>query len=149
MSQTRPDMVGATAMRGGARGPAQRPLSPHVQVWRWHVTMAGSIMHRFSGIGLYAGFLIGAVWALCLASGRETYERFTAFMGSPVGLVILFLLTLAVWYHTANGIRHLTWDAGKGINPRLADMTGIAVMIFAVVATAAVWFVAYRLGVFA
>jgi succinate dehydrogenase / fumarate reductase cytochrome b subunit len=85
MSQTRPDMQGATAVRGGPRGPAQRPLSPHTQIWRWHVTMAASIMHRFSGIGLYAGFLIGAVWAVALASGRERYEQFTAVMGSPVG----------------------------------------------------------------
>ena len=146
MSQTRPDMVGATAVRGGARGPAQRPLSPHTQIWRWHVTMAGSIMHRFSGIGLYAGFLIGAVWALCLASGPGTYERFTAVMGSVVGLVVLFLLTLAVWYHTANGIRHLVWDAGRGYHPRTANQTAWAVIAFTILASVLTWVAAYQIG---
>lgn len=145
MSQTRADAVGDTAIRAG-RTPAQRPLSPHTSIWRWHVTMAGSIMHRFSGIGLYGGFLIGAVWALCLASGRDSYAQFEAAMGSPLGLAVLVLLTLAAWYHTANGIRHLVWDAGRGYHPRTANQTAWAVIAFTVLASILTWLAAAQVG---
>lgn len=146
MSQTRADMQGDAKVRGAVRGPAERPLSPHTQVWRWHVTMAASILTRFSGIGLYGGFLIGAIWAVCLASGPEAYARFESVMGSPPGLVVLFLLTLAVWYHTAAGIRHLVFDAGRGYHPRTANQTAWAVIVFTVLASVLTWVVAIQIG---
>jgi succinate dehydrogenase / fumarate reductase, cytochrome b subunit len=149
MVQVKADMQGPQGSTSPARTPAARPLSPHLQVWRWHITMWGSILHRMSGVALYFGAFVAAAWAIALASGPEWYGRVMSWLAHPLGRLVLLGLTLAYFYHLGNGVRHLTWDAGKGVNPRLADMTGLAAMLFAVVATAAVWFVAYRLGVFA
>jgi succinate dehydrogenase / fumarate reductase cytochrome b subunit len=146
MSQTRADMQGDAKVRGGVRGPAMRPLSPHTQIWRWHVTMSASIMTRFSGIGLYGGFLIAAIWAVALASGPGAYADFLAIMGSVPGKVILFLLTLATWYHTAAGVRHLVFDAGRGYHPRTANQTAWAVIAFTVLASILTWVAAAQVG---
>jgi succinate dehydrogenase / fumarate reductase cytochrome b subunit len=108
--------------------------------------MAGSILHRMTGVALYFGAFIAAAWAYALASGEESYRFMMGLLGSPLGVLVLFGLTLAYFYHFANGIRHLIWDAGKGLNPKLADMTGLAAMVFAVVATGAVFVVAYIVG---
>lgn len=146
MPQVTADLQSGTATDSAARTPASRPLSPHVQVWRWHVTMLGSILHRMTGVALYFGAFIAAGWAWALASGREAYGDYMALLGSPLGLLVLLGLSLAYFYHLGNGVRHLIWDMGKGLNPKLADMTGLAAMAFAVVATAAVWAVAWRIG---
>ena len=146
MVQVKADLQGATAQTSAARTPAVRPLSPHVQVWRWHITMAASILHRMSGVALYFGAFIAAGWALALASGPEWYGRVMDWLAHPLGRLVLLGLTLAYFYHLGNGVRHLVWDAGKGLNPKLADMTGLAAMVFAVAATAAVWAVAYLTG---
>ena len=146
MPQVKADMQGATAEGSAARTPAVRPLSPHAQIWRWHITMVGSILHRITGIGLYFAAFIAAGWALALASGPAWYGRLMGWLAHPLGRLVLLAITLGFFYHLANGVRHLTWDAGKGLNPKLADMTGLAVMVFAVVATAAVWWVALAVG---
>ena len=143
MGQVKADMQGAQATGSSARTPADRPLSPHLQVWRWHVTMLGSILHRVSGVALYFGAFIIAGWAVSLAYGPETYADYMALTGSWFGKLVLLGLTGAAFYHLANGIRHLVWDAGRGLNPKQADMTGIAVIVFAVLATAATWYVAF------
>ena len=147
MSQVKADMQGAQATGSPARGPAERPLSPHLQVWRWHVTMLGSILHRISGVALYFGAFIVAAWAISLAYGPEAYADYMGFMSSWLGRLVLLGMTGAGFYHLANGIRHLVWDTGRGLNPKLADMTGIAVIVFAVLASAATWFVAYAADV--
>ena len=147
MSQVKADMQGAQATGSTARSPAERPLSPHLQVWRWHVTMLGSILHRISGVALYFGAFIVAAWAISLAYGPEAYADYMGFMSSWLGRLVLLGMTGAAFYHLANGIRHLVWDTGRGLNPKLADMTGIAVIVFAVLATAATWFVAYAADV--
>jgi succinate dehydrogenase / fumarate reductase cytochrome b subunit len=85
-------------------------------------------------------------WAIALASGPDAYAIFKTLVGSPVGKVGLFLLTLSVFYHLANGLRHLAWDAGYGFNVKTADLTGIAAMVFAIVAAAIVWFLAALTG---
>ena len=146
MGQVKADMQGASAPSSAARTPAVRPLSPHLQVWRWHITMLGSILHRITGVGLYFGAFIAAGWALALASGPEWYGRVMQWLAHPLGRLVLVGLTLAFFFHLANGVRHLVFDAGKGLNPKLADMTGLAVMVFAVLATVAVWWVALAIG---
>ena len=133
-------------MAEAAKGMRPRPLSPHLQVWRWHITMAGSILHRATGVALYGGALILMLWALSLASGPDAYATFKAVAGSIPGKIVLFFITLSVFFHLANGIRHLAWDAGYGFNPKTADLTGIAAMAFAIVAAAAVWFLAAMTG---
>jgi succinate dehydrogenase / fumarate reductase cytochrome b subunit len=127
-------------------GPAARPLSPHLQVWRWHVTMLCSILHRATGIALYVGALILAGWVLALASGPAAYEHYRVLLGSPLGKLVLFGLTVSVFYHLAAGIRHLVWDVGLGFNPKLADQTGAAAIAFGVVAAIVVWILAALMG---
>jgi succinate dehydrogenase / fumarate reductase cytochrome b subunit len=127
-------------------GARPRPLSPHVQVWRWHLTMLTSILHRATGVGLYVGALIGAGWALALASGPDAYASYMGLLASPLGRLVLFGLTVALFYHLANGIRHLTWDAGKGFAVKTANFSGVLVIAFALVASAVVWFIALSIG---
>lgn len=129
-----------------SRGPRERPLSPHLQVWRWHVTMLTSILHRVTGVGLYAGALVLAVWAICLAAGSEPYHAFMQVMASPIGRLFLFGETVALFYHLANGVRHLVWDAGEGFEIKTADFTGIVAIAFGVAAAVAVWVIAYLTG---
>ena len=126
--------------------PRERPLSPHTTIWRWHLTMATSILHRASGCALYGGGLILAIWAMTLAAGPEAYGTFKAVMGSFPGKIVMFGLTLATFYHLAKGIQHLIWDAGHGYNLKTATMGAIATIAFAVAATLAVWIIAAMTG---
>ena len=125
------------------RGPQDRPMSPHLQVWRWHVTMATSILHRATGMALYVGALIAAGWFIALAAGPDAFDGYRAFLGSPIGYLILFGLSFSLFYHLANGIRHLVWDTGKGFEIKTADMSGWAVIVFAIVATVLIWVIAF------
>ncbi len=117
----------------------QRPLSPHLQVWRWHLTMLTSILHRASGLALYGGALVLAGWVVALAGGPDLFDAYRGLLGSPPGKGILFAVTLAIFYHLANGIRHLVWDCGHGFDVKAANATALAVMVFAVAASVAVW----------
>jgi len=124
----------------------ERPLSPHLQVWRWHVTMLTSILHRASGVALYAGALILAGWALALASGPDAYGMYQGLLGSILGRIVLFGLTLATTYHLANGIRHLVWDTGRGLDIKVADASGVLVLVFTVAASVALWLFIWMAG---
>jgi succinate dehydrogenase / fumarate reductase, cytochrome b subunit len=126
--------------------PRERPLSPHLQVWRWHITMATSILHRASGVALYGGALILAVWAVALASGPEAYYQVMACLGSPLGKLAMFGLTAAIFYHLGSGVRHLVWDTGRGLAPAQANASSVGVIAFAAAATLAVWTIAYMIG---
>jgi succinate dehydrogenase / fumarate reductase cytochrome b subunit len=117
----------------------ERPLSPHMEIWRWHITMLSSILHRATGVALYVGALIAAYWALALASGPVGYENFLALIGSPLGKLVLFGLTVSIFYHLANGVRHLFWDSGEGFTPATANLTAAAAITFAVVVSVFIW----------
>jgi succinate dehydrogenase / fumarate reductase cytochrome b subunit len=121
-------------------------MSPHLSVWRWHITMATSIAHRATGVALYVGALIAAAWAVCLAVGPDAYAGFKALMGSPIGLIVMFGLTLSAFYHLANGIRHLVWDAGHGLDVKSANASAVFVFAFTAVATISVWVIAAMTG---
>ena len=129
-----------------AGGTGSRPLSPHLQVWRWHLTLAASIMHRATGMALYGGAFIAAGWAVSLAMGEHTFNGYRALLGSPLGLFVLIGLTFSAFYHLANGVRHLVWDSGLGFEPRLATTTAAAVFAFGAVATIVVWAVIFLHG---
>ena len=133
-------------MSDAAKAPRERPMSPHLQVWRWHITMATSILHRATGVALYVGALIAAAWAVSLAQGPEAYATFKSVLGSPLGKVVMFGLTLSYFYHLANGIRHLVWDAGHGLDVKSANATAVVVFAFAAAATIAVWWIAAMTG---
>lgn len=127
-------------------GVRERPLSPHLQVWRWHATMAGSILHRGSLVALYVGALILVGWLLALAAGPGAYEAYKGLLGSPLGKLVLFGLTFALFFNMSSMVRHMIWDVGKGFQPRFADTMTIASFVFAAVATIAVWLIAASTG---
>lgn len=120
----------------------KRPMSPHMQVWRWHITMLGSILHRATGIANYVGAILIVAWLAATASGYEAYDMFAALAGSILGQLVLFGFTLSVCYHLLNGVRHLFWDVGVGFTPKLASLTGIIVIAASVVLAVAVWILA-------
>ncbi|MEM9684314.1 MAG: succinate dehydrogenase, cytochrome b556 subunit [Pseudomonadota bacterium] len=120
-----------------------RPLSPHIQVYRWQWTMLLSITHRATGIALAFGALLLVCWLLAVASGPAAFDELNAFLGSWFGRLILFGWTWALMYHLANGIRHLFWDAGLGLELEAAQASGYAAAIVSVVATVVIWVVAY------
>ena len=123
-----------------------RPLSPHLQVWRWHVTMAASILNRMTGGALSVGAVVVFAWLAALAIGPEAYALFTGWMSTPIGLFVWFGLTLALCLHLAGGIRHLIWDAGRGLSPKTADALSRASMIGGVVMALAFWAVLFASG---
>lgn len=92
----------------------QRPLSPHLQIYKWQVQMVTSILHRATGIALAVGTLV-AVWGLVsLAAGEDAFNQFKACAGSPLGIILLIGWTWALFFHLCNGVRHLVQDAGAG-----------------------------------
>lgn len=116
-----------------------RPLSPHLQIWRWHVTMLASILNRFTGGALSVGSVLIALWLMALAFGPDAYATFTGWMSSPLGLFVWFGLTLALCLHLTGGIRHLIWDAGRGLSPKAADALSWASIIGGILIAVGFW----------
>jgi succinate dehydrogenase / fumarate reductase cytochrome b subunit len=119
----------------------RRPLSPHLQVYRWGISNSLSILHRATGVFLSLGILVLSCWLISIATGPDAYAGIASFYGNP-----LFRLLFAGWafcffYHLGNGIRHLFWDAGYGFERSSIQASGIAVVVFAVVATAVYAFI--------
>lgn len=119
-----------------------RPLSPHLQVYKPQLTSMLSIMHRGTGIALAVGTLMLSCWILSLASGPAAYDEFAGFAGSWFGQFLLLGWTFSLFYHLANGIRHLLWDAGWGLDIDAAYTSGYMVIAASVVLTVATWFIA-------
>ncbi len=104
----------------------QKPLSPHLQIWRWTPTMAASITHRATGVALYAGTLLLAVWSFALAAGAQVFAPVGALLASPFGIMVLSGYAWALLFHAFNGLRHLYWDQGRGLDVKSARATAIA-----------------------
>ncbi|GMW05474.1 MAG: succinate dehydrogenase, cytochrome b556 subunit [Gammaproteobacteria bacterium] len=121
-------------------GQSNRPLSPHLSVFRWQITNTLSILHRLTGVALTLGALVFTFWLVALAAGPDAFLDFVDVLGSPPGVVLLFGWTYCFFYHLANGIRHLFWDAGQGFEMVQARRSGIAVVAASVVLTLAFWF---------
>lgn len=120
----------------------QRPLSPHLQVYRWQITMVMSILHRATGIVLTLGAFAFASWLLAMAAGGEPALRAAECLGSPLGRLALFGFTVCLVYHLLNGIRHLMWDAGWGFEIPEVYKSGYTVAALTVVFTALIWWAA-------
>lgn len=118
-----------------------RPISPHLQIYRWYVVMATSILHRATGIALACGLLLMTWWLLALASGPEAFATVQWWMRNPLGWLVLFGYSLALFYHLANGIRHLVWDAGYGFDKAVARQSGLFVIGLAGGLTILTWIV--------
>lgn len=121
----------------------ERPLSPHLQIYRWPVTMATSILHRATGVGLGFGTLLLGWWLLAAAAGPDYYAMVQACLGSWIGRLILLGFSWALFYHLLNGIRHLFWDVGHGYSIPVANRSGWAVIVGSVVLTVLAWILAY------
>jgi succinate dehydrogenase / fumarate reductase cytochrome b subunit len=106
-----------------------RPLSPHLQVYRPMYTMVLSITHRATGLALAVALAVLAGWLLALASGPAAYARVRAILGSPLGFLLLAGFVLAFWYHFCNGLRHLHWDIGRGLEKSSARRSGAVVVV--------------------
>jgi len=106
-----------------------RPLSPHLQVYRPMYTMVLSITHRATGVAMAFGLVLLAGWLLALAAGPAAYARARALGASPFGFLVLAGFVLAFWYHCCNGLRHLNWDTGRGLEKASARRSGAVVVI--------------------
>lgn len=120
----------------------ERPLSPHLQVYRWPLSMALSILHRASGIALAVGSIVLVWWLMAVAAGGDHYQRFVDCIGSPLGQLAMFGWTLAMMFHLLSGLRHLMWDSGWGFERERSQMTGWMVVVGSLVLTAVVWLLA-------
>ncbi len=128
--------------------PNVRPLSPHLQVYRWQIQMATSILHRATGVILVVGSLLIAAGLISLAAGPEAWACVSSAAGSWFGLLVLFGWTWALAYHWINGVRHLLQDGGLGYSIEQFVRNGWISVIGSLLLTAAVWaFVIARGGI--
>ena len=125
---------------------AERPLSPHLQVYRPQLTSVLSILHRITGVALAVGTLLLVWWLAAAASGADAFGTAQGLIGSVIGRLLLFGWTFALFYHLANGIRHLFWDAGYGYELTAAYRSGWLVVAAAAGLTVIVWLIAYASG---
>lgn len=116
-----------------------RPLSPHLQIWRFHLTMWGSILNRGAAVALSVGAVFVVGWIAAAALGPDAYARFAQCMGSPLGLLIWFGVTCAGAYHLTAGVRHLIWDSGAGLTPKAATNLTLASIVAALVLAVGFW----------
>jgi len=110
-----------------------RPLSPHLTIYRWPLTMMTSITHRVTGVGLSVGAVVLAWWLVSVSNGPEGWESFHAVSDTPIGLLVLFGLIWSLVYHFLNGIRHLAWDLGFGFNKKIAERNSLIVLLLSVI----------------
>lgn len=122
-----------------AGGKRPRPLSPHLQIYRLPMTALSSITHRATGVALSVGTILLVCWLVAAANGPAAFANVSAFLKSPIGLLVLFGWTLALFYHLGNGVRHLFWDAGFGFEIVKAEKSAYAVIVFAICATLIAW----------
>lgn len=127
-------------------GVAQRPLSPHLGIYRWKLTMALSIFHRMTGVFLSLGAVVLVVVLATLASNAESFNKITSLFQHPIGQLLLFAWTVSLYLHMANGVRHLFWDMGLGFDKAATSKTGIMVVLFAIIATIATWLCAWTMS---
>ncbi len=124
----------------------RRPLSPHLQVYRWQVQMVSSILHRATGIALAVGSLVVVCGLLQLAAGEESFSGFKSLVGSPLGVVLMVGWSWALFYHLCNGIRHLVQDAGAGYEiPQFVRSSWLS-LVGSAVLTVLVWAYVFMAG---
>ncbi|MGN6304703.1 MAG: succinate dehydrogenase, cytochrome b556 subunit [Mesorhizobium sp.] len=124
----------------------ERPLSPHLTVYRWPITMTMSILHRITGGALYVGTLLVAWWLTAAATSESYFAFVDGIVHSWFGLLVLFGFTWAMFHHLLGGIRHFIWDTGAGLEKHTASKLGWATIIGSVLLTLAVWAVYFAIG---
>lgn len=127
-------------------GNMNRPLSPHLQVYKWELHMVLSIFHRLTGVFLSIG-LISLMWWLIAAALSENYFTLVqSYIAHPFGRVILFSFSISIIYHTLNGIRHLFYDAGMGYDLNTTRNSGRLVVFLTIIFTLGIWYLGYHLA---
>ena len=121
---------------------ANRPLSPHLQVYRPIINMTMSILHRITGAALYAGTVLLAWWLMAAAWSPEQFALANSLFASWLGRLVLFGFTWALFHHLIGGIRHLIWDTGRGFDLKTVDLMSWATPVLSIGLTLAVWAVA-------
>jgi succinate dehydrogenase / fumarate reductase cytochrome b subunit len=122
-----------------AESKASRPLSPHLQIYRWTMTMAMSIVHRVTGIALYFGTFLLAVWLVAAATGPREFAVVNGFFGSWFGLLVLFGYTWALLHHMLGGLRHFVWDFGYAMGKPARDRIATANLVLSIGLTIGIW----------
>jgi succinate dehydrogenase / fumarate reductase cytochrome b subunit len=120
-----------------------RPLSPHLQVYRLTPTMLMSGMHRATGVALYFGVVLVAVWIAAAAGSKEQFDFVNGLFGSILGRLVLFGYSWTIIHHMLGGIRHLVWDTGRGLEKDSARRMAIATLAGSITLTLVLWVVGY------
>jgi succinate dehydrogenase / fumarate reductase, cytochrome b subunit len=121
----------------------ERPLSPHLFIYKPTLTMLMSIAHRITGAGLYFGTLLLAWWLMAAAIGPDAYAGIGSFMGSLLGRLVLFGYTWALMHHMLGGIRHFIWDSGRGFDAHEREWLAIANLVGSIGLTIIIWILGY------
>lgn len=122
-----------------------RPLSPHLQVYRLPLPAVMSITHRMTGVILASGTVLLTAWLVALAYGPQSFALAMMVVGNPLGQLVLFGYSAALFYHMCNGIRHLNWDRGQGLEIEQVYRSGKITIAVALILTAALWAALYSL----
>ena len=118
---------------------SKSPLSPHLSIYRWPITMTLSILHRITGVAMSVGLIILCAWLLSAAVGAADYERVMSLLSTLIGRLMLIGFSFAFFLHLANGVRHLVWDVGYGFEIHQANASAWFVLLLAVGLTSAFW----------
>lgn len=142
------DSGGAMSQSPATQAPIrrERPLSPHLTVYRWPITMTVSIVHRITGGALYVGTLLVAWWLLAAATSEQQFSFIDGIVGSWFGRLVLFGYTWAIFQHLLGGVRHLIWDTGIGLEKHTASRLAWLTVIASVVLTLALWALYFFVG---
>jgi succinate dehydrogenase / fumarate reductase, cytochrome b subunit len=122
-----------------ARRAMERPLSPHLSVYRLLINMVMSIVHRLTGVALYFGTLLLAAWLVGAAMGEKQFAWVNGFFGHPIGMLVLFGYTWAIFHHMLGGLRHFIWDTGRGFEIWQVNLLSWMTIIGSVSLTLATW----------
>jgi succinate dehydrogenase / fumarate reductase cytochrome b subunit len=125
---------------------AHRPLSPHLSIYRFAYTMALSILHRATGLLLSLGIVLLVAFLTAVAAGRDNYERFAHFVDSSLARIFIAACVVAFCYHLANGVRHLFWDLGWGLERTQARRSGAVVVVLTLIVSAVLLWVFFGGG---
>jgi succinate dehydrogenase cytochrome b subunit len=117
----------------------ERPLSPHLGIYRPQINMVMSIVHRLTGMALYVGTMLLAAWLIAAATGEQAFAMVSQILAHPLGKLVLLGYSWALIHHMLGGIRHLIWDTGRGLAPRAADALAWLTIIGSLALTAALW----------
>ena len=120
----------------------KNPLSPHLQIYRWHISSLLSITHRISGVVNLLALILIFFWLIALSLGENNYESFLLVINSFFGKFILIGFTWSMIFHSLSGVRHLIWDLGYGFEIKTANISGIIVILLSLILTIVFWLVA-------